>query len=216
MVQDQFENPWIDVSATISEGMVHWPGDPATSIQKIESIGVDGAEANVTSISCSAHVGTHIDAPLHFIAAGQDVAAVDLSALIGLARVFHITNTREIALADIQHLGIAAGDRVLFRTKNSDTDWEEQPFNRGYVYLSLEAAKYLAEKKVRCIGIDYLSIGGDDENVAVHQLLLGLSIIIIEGLKLRDIMPGQYEMVCLPLKIKGSDGGPARVILRKH
>src|SRR5690606_15876633 len=106
-------------------------------------------------------------------------------------------------------------DRILFRTHNSETEWEHQPFKEDYVYLSTAAARFLAEKKIHCVGIDYLSLGGKENGTQVHKLMLGNAIIIIEGLKLKNIAPGPYEMICLPLKIKGSDGAPARVIIRK-
>ena len=210
------EKQWIDVSATISGGMVRWPTDPAVKIYKAETIGVNGAVANVTGIDTTAHVGTHIDAPLHFIAGGADVASVDLNALIGPAKVFHIRNGKEINLAEIERFGIEKGDRVLFRTDNSDTDWEHKPFIEDYVYLATDAAKFLVDRGIQCIGVDYLSLGSKENDPEVHMLMLSVPIIIIEGLKLGSVAAGAYDMICLPLKIQGSDGGPSRVILRKR
>lgn len=207
---------WIDISATISDGMTRWPDDPPVQISKAETIGVNGAEANVTQISTTAHVGTHIDAPLHFFEDGIDVASVPLEKLVGKAKVFQIRNSKEIGLAEIRDFDIEAGDRVLFRTLNSETDWEHLPFIEDYVYLATDAAKYLAEKKINCVGIDYLSLGNKANDSEVHRLILGSGIIIIEGLKLKGIGAGEYEMVCLPLKIKDSDGGPSRVIIKKY
>jgi len=206
---------WIDITATISDGMTRWPDDPPVQVRRVAAIN-DNSEANVTAISTTAHVGTHIDAPLHFIPHGIDVASVPLEQLVGTAKVFHITNSKEISLADIQHFDIANGDRILFRTRNSEVEWEQLPFMKDYVYLSTDAARFLAEKKIKCIGIDYLSLGNKDNDPQVHKLILGTSIIIIEGLKLKDIAPGIYDMVCLPLKIEGSDGAPCRVIIRKQ
>jgi arylformamidase len=207
---------WIDISATISDGMTRWPDDPPVQVSKAETIGVNGAEANVTQISTTAHVGTHIDAPLHFFEGGMDVASVPLEKLVGKTKVFHIQNAKEISLKEIRDFDIAAGDRVLFRTGNSEIEWEHLPFIEDYVYLATDAAKYLAEQKINCVGIDYLSLGNKANDSEVHRLILGSGIIIIEGLKLKDIDPGDYEMVCLPLKIKHSDGGPSRVIIKKH
>ncbi len=207
---------WIDISATISDGMTRWPDDPAVEVVRAEEIGVKGSEANVTKITTTAHVGTHIDAPLHLVANGMDVASVPLEKLIGQAKVVHVRNPREISMDDIRDLDIAAGDRILFRTKNSEAEWEHLPFIEDYVYLSTEAAQYLAEKKVNCVGVDYLSLGNKENDPEVHRLMLCSNIIIIEGLKLKDIEPGGYDMVCLPLKIKNSDGGPSRVIIRKQ
>ena len=135
--------------------------------------------------------------------------------LNGPAKVFHIQNEKHIALNEIKDLPISAGDRVLFRTRNSDKPWAMTPFQQDYVYLATDAALYLKECGVSCIGIDYLSIAGEANGTEVHQLLLGAGICIIEGLDLHKTEPGTYEMVCLPLKIKGADGAPARVIIRK-
>ena len=210
------ESKWIDVSATISDGMVRWPTDPEVRIYKAEKIGEHGAVANVTGIATTAHVGTHIDAPLHFIKGGADVASIDLDILMGHAKVFHIKNEKEIGYAEIKDLGIEKGDRVLFRTRNSDTDWERQPFMEDYVYLATDGAKFLVDRGVRCVGVDYLSLGSKDNDPEVHMLMLSVPVIIIEGLKLGNIPGGDCDMICLPLKIKDSDGGPSRVILRKR
>lgn len=215
MTKDMIHN-WIDISATISDGMTRWPDDPPVSISRIEEIGINGAEANVTKISTTAHVGTHIDAPLHFVPGGMDIASIPLEKLIGPAKVIQVKNSKEISLEDVQGVSIEEGDRVLFRTSNSEMEWEHQPFTDDYVYLSTDVARLLAEKKINCVGIDYLSLGSKENDPEVHRLMLGSNIIIIEGLKLRDIAPGEYEMICLPLKIKDSDGGPSRVIIRKR
>jgi arylformamidase len=207
---------WIDVSATISDGMLHWPSDPPTKIYQDEKIGVNGAVANVTTISASAHLGTHVDAPLHFFANAMDVSAINLEILIGPAKVIQIQDKEKISYDEIKKYAISENDRILFRTHNSDTDWEREPFMKDYVYLATDAARHLSDMGVKCIGVDYLSIGGKENNPEVHRLLLGKPIIIIEGLKLGHVEPGSYDMICLPLKIKGSDGGPARVILKKR
>jgi len=213
--QNNKSEKWIDVSATIFDGMVRWPTDPAVHIYKAEEIGKNGAEANVTGISTTAHVGTHVDAPLHFFKGGTDVASISLDKLIGHARVIEIKNKEKISLEEIKDVPIEKGDRILFRTRNSDTDWTNKPFTEDYVYLSTEAAKYLVDKEVNCIGVDYLSLGSKENDPEVHRAVLGASIVIIEGLMLKNIAAGEYEMICLPLKIKDSDGGPSRVIIRK-
>ena len=135
---------------------------------------------------------------------------------MGHAKVFHIKNEKEIGYAEIKDLGIEKGDRVLFRTRNSDTDWERQPFMEDYVYLATDGAKFLVDRGVRCVGVDYLSLGSKDNDPEVHMLMLSVPVIIIEGLKLGNIPGGDCDMICLPLKIKDSDGGPSRVILRKR
>ena len=104
----------------------------------------------------------------------------------------------------------------MFRTDNSDTDWEHKPFIEDYVYLATDAAKFLVDRGIQCIGVDYLSLGSKENDPEVHMLMLSVPIIIIEGLKLGSVAAGAYDMICLPLKIQGSDGGPSRVILRKR
>lgn len=210
------QSGWIDITATISNDLVVWPGDPAVSITKRSTIGENGAEANVSHLSLSAHTGTHMDAPLHFLANGNDIMRTDIDALIGHAKVFHISNSKEITYNEIKDLPIQQGDRVLFRTRNSDTDWEQLPFIDEYVYLTPEAARFLVEKEIRTLGIDYLSVGGKEGGVEVHKILLGAPVHIIEGLRLNNVEPGDYEMICLPMKVKGSDGAPARVVIKPY
>ena len=209
------ENAWIDVTIAITNDMVTWPGDKKVRISRSSSIGVDGAVANVTSLSLSAHTGTHIDAPLHFVANGTDIAGLQLSNLIGLAKVFHIHDQQKISFNEVKSFDIKPGDRLLFRTRNSEIDWQLKPFMDEYVYLASDAARYLVENGVSCIGVDYLSVAGEENGTEVHQLLLNSGVTIIEGLDLRSTEAGVYEMIALPMKITGSDGAPARVVLRK-
>ncbi len=207
-------NSWIDISVFIQDSMVHWPGDIPVRILQTSLIN-KGDEANVTELSMSAHTGTHLDAPLHFINKGKDVTEIPFENLIGRAKIFEIKDKHAILLNEIERYEISKGDRILFKTKNSDHDWTMMPFDENYIFLETDVAKFLRDKGVACIGIDYLSIGGAKNGEEVHKILLGSEITIIEGLNLRGIEPGLYEMICLPLKIKGADGSPARVIIRK-
>ena len=206
-------NNWIDVTISLKDGMVNWPGDIPVSITKAATIENDNV--NVTSIHLSAHTSTHIDAPLHFLKDGKDVSELSLAALIGLVRVVEINNEKEITLLEIKDISIKKGDRLLFKTRHSSIDWSMSPFQIDYVFLSEEAAHYLAEKEIACVGIDYLSIAEFNNGALVHRILLEKNIIIIEGLKLTNVEAGFYDMICLPLKIKGGDGAPARVVIRK-
>jgi arylformamidase len=208
------KNSWKDITVDIENDMVHWPGDVPVKIQRTKEIVKDG-DANVTAFSMSAHTGTHIDAPLHFIKDGKDVTQIALDKLNGKTKIFQIEDEQQITLEEIKNFEINNGDRILFKTKNSDEDWTMQPFNEKYIYLGTDAANYLKEKGIVCIGIDYLSIAGRANGEEVHKILLGAEISIIEGLNLRNIEPGLYEMVCLPMKLKGADGAPARVAIRK-
>lgn len=175
----------------------------------------NGQDANVTNLSMSAHIGTHVDAPLHFIRNGKDVSSIQMNRMVGPARVIEIRNTELITVEEIIPHNITKGERILFRTVHSNADWSMEPFKRDYIYLSTGAAKYLVEKGVYTIGVDYLSVAGEENGLEVHRLLLSHEILIIEGLNLRNVEPGNYEMICLPMKLEGADGAPARVIVKK-
>jgi arylformamidase len=207
-------NSWIDISGTITNGMVHWPGDVNVSVEREKSID-DGAEANVTTLSMSAHTCTHIDAPLHFIGNGNDVTQIPLEVLIGRVKLIHVKDSQKITVNEIRKFEIGEGDRIIFRTRNSEENWLMKPFREDYVFLSTDAATYLRDKGVIAIGVDYLSVAGMQNGDVVHKILLEKNILIIEGLILGNISQGEYEMICLPLKIKNSDGAPARVVIRE-
>ncbi|GAL86870.1 cyclase [Sporocytophaga myxococcoides] len=208
------QKSWTDLSAPLTNKMVHWPGEPEVSICKLFDMN-KGGPANVTTLSMSAHTGTHIDAPLHYIKNGKDISSFPLDLMTGSARIIEIKHDRFIPIEEVKQHDINPDERVLFKTKNSCSDWAKQEFKRDYIYLSSEAANYLKEKKVSVVGVDYISIGGKDNGKIVHEILLGNEIWVIEGLYLNGIKPGLYEMICMPLKIKDSDGAPARVIVRK-
>lgn len=205
---------WQDVSVTISADIVHWPGDVPVQVHKTSDMN-KGDMANVSAINMSVHTGTHIDAPAHFIANGYDISQVPLEHLTGETLVLDIKNHEAVTAQELMFHHIVSGDRILFKTANSETDWTNQPFNENYVYLDSTAAIYLRNKGVVCVGIDYLSIARYDDGETVHRILLEKGITVIEGLNLSNVEPGRYEMVCLPLKIQGADGAPARVLLRK-
>ena len=206
---------WIDISLAINTGRIVWPGDPEVKIEKLLQI-EKGDICNTRHISTPVHVGTHVDAPLHFIDGGDGIETLPLSSLAGRARVIEIANETEIPIDEIVKRNIEEGDIVLFKTVNSATYLTEEKFNENYVYLSTAAAEYLVARKISTVGIDYYSIAGVNSNlVECHQVLLGAKVTIIEGLDLSAIDEGLYDFVCLPLKIVGSDGSPARAIIRK-
>jgi len=209
------ENEWIDISLTIKTGRIVWPGDPEVVVSKLMQI-KNGDICNTSFLKCPVHVGTHIDAPLHFIDGGDGIETLPLSSLAGKARVIEINNKKEIPFSEIKDSGIKEGDIVLFKTVNSSKYLKETTFNENYVYLSTEAARFLVSKKISTVGIDYYSIAGVNNNLTeCHEVLLGAKVTIIEGLDLSKITAGEYEFICLPLKIEGSDGSPARAIIRK-
>jgi len=204
---------WIDVTRTLTNGMVQWPGDRPFRCHRFEEI--SGPESsNVSEINCCVHVGTHIDAPLHFIKDATDVSEIHISQLCGPATVVEIAESRDITIKDLEKSSIAPGERVLFKTANQSL-WEEAKFEKNYVAIGAEAAMWLIDYDVPVVGIDYLSVDRyENETQPVHRALLGNGVVIIEGLDLSQITPGSYEMIALPLKIAGCEGSPARVIIK--
>lgn len=194
--------------------MVHWPGDPGVKIGRLRDI-EKGDRCNVSLLSLGSHTGTHMDAPLHFIRDGQSLDQMPPEATLGRARVIQITDRESIKPAELARHSPRPGERILFKTRNSTRSWKSDDFDEDFVYISKEAAAILAARKVRTVGVDYLSVGGfKKDGLETHLALLGAGIWIIEGLNLSRIKPGVYELACLPLKIAGSDGAPARAFLR--
>lgn len=198
-----------DISVPIHPDMIIYEGNPGMRLERVDSI-EDGASANVSRLELGVHTGTHVDAPLHFLSDGAGSEAVDLEPLIGPTVVVDATSVErdldEQALAGLQIPD--ATQRVLLKTPNGRL-WDADAFTRNFVRLTGSGARYLIDKGVRVVGIDFLSIG----DAEAHRELLGAGVIPIEGLDLREVEPGEYELACLPLKLEGSDGAPARAVL---
>jgi len=204
----------IDISMTIHEGMVMWPGDFPVSIEKTQEIAA-GGPYNLSRIQMSLHAGTHMDAPVHFIAGGPGITDLPLDATVGPARVIEIHDPESIKRPELEAHAIKRGERILFKTINSERLWPIESFSEDFVHVSADAARYLAELCPRCVGVDYLSVGGFIEDAeATHRALLEAGVWIIEGLDLSRVTPGNYELICLPLKVERGDGAPARAILK--
>jgi arylformamidase len=202
----------IDISLYIYEDMLFWPNDPKFKREWIAKIS-EGNNVNLSKITMGSHTGTHVDAPYHFLDYGKTLDELDLSKFYGYTKVFEVKNEKKIMLEDIKNFHIEAQDIILFKTKNSKL-LLENIFHDDYVSLSLDTAKYLVERKIKTVGIDYLSIGPrGEEGKEVHRALLNNEIGIIEGLNLLDVKDGKYFLVALPLKIKGGEGSPVRAIL---
>lgn len=202
-----------DISLTLSESIPTWSGDLSAKFERILEI-EKGGVANVTAINMSAHAGTHVDAPIHFLKEGYGVEKLSLNVLIGECRVIEVNAETVIRRADLEGVDLGSAERLLIKTKNSK-QWEQgaTEFIEDFVGLDDSAAKYLVETGVKLVGIDYLSIAPLNDIVPTHQTLLKAEVIILEGINLTDIQPGGYTLYCLPLKIAGSDGAPARAIL---
>ncbi len=206
---------WIDISVPLHNAMVHWPGDAPFERDETESI-AKCAEANVSEIRGSVHSGTHMDAPLHYLPGAPSIDRMPVTAGVGRARVVAIHDPDLIRVKELEQYRLAHGERVLFKTRNSERCWKTDQFQTEFTHIPRETASYLAERRIQTVGVDYLSVGGFEKDGAdTHRILLGAGIWIIEGLNLENVEPGEYELVCLPLKIMGSDGAPARAVLRK-
>jgi len=207
--------PWIDISRPVHPGMAVWPGDPATQFTRVSDMG-DGDACTVTRLCMCVHAATHLDAPSHFLPDGKDMTAMPLETGIGRARVIGIEDPVAITAAELAGHDIRRGDRLLFRTANSTRLAGPGPFAEDFTYVAEDAARYLAEKKVRLLGVDYLSVGGfHDDGAATHRILLEAGIWLLEGLDLSGLSPGPVELVCLPLKLIGTEGAPARAVARQ-
>ncbi|MBI2856831.1 MAG: cyclase family protein [Chloroflexi bacterium] len=203
-----------DVTQSIAPGMVVWPGDPAVSAEPVKSLAA-GDSSNVSLYRIGTHTGTHVDAPRHFLAEGDGVDRLDLALLMGRARLFQLPDASHIDRKTLESLDLNGVTRLLLGTRNSAL-LKQGRVERDYAYLTDDAAKYAVDLGIRLVGVDYLSIEQyKAEGHPTHRTLLGAGAAIIEGLDLGDVPPGDYELLCLPLKIKDGDGAPARVVLRE-
>lgn len=203
-----------DVSVPISPDLITWPGDPKIAVERVARM-EEGAEANVTRISLSVHSGTHVDAPCHFIDGGASVDQLPIDVLTGRVYVLDLSNEQAINSEVLENSSMPPRTRrVLFKTRNSDT-WarHEGQFRTDYVALSADGARFLVDRGVRLVGVDYLSVAPFEATVPTHKILLTAGVVIVEGLNLSQVSQGRYMFYCLPLKIEGADGAPARAIL---
>jgi arylformamidase len=201
-----------DISRTIYPGMQCWPTDAGVELTQEQSM-KRGDAYNLSRLVCSSHTGTHIDAPYHFTEGGKGIDEVSLFDLIGKALVVEIAAADLITAAELRDVDMRTYKRILFKTRNSEL-LADGTFHEDYVALDYSAAELLVENGVKVVGIDYLSIEAfADTGHPVHKLLTENGVLILETLDLRAIAPGAYFMVALPLKLKGCDGAPARVVL---
>jgi arylformamidase len=204
----------MDISLPISPRLPVWPGDPPVKIEKLSLIS-EGADANVSHISCGVHMGTHVDAPSHFIDSGKGVETLALEVLIGSAYVVEFLGEEIIDAQALENAAIPEdAQRILFKTRNS-MYWAGgvHTFQEDFVAVDLSGAEWLVENKVQLVGVDYLSVAPFDAGVPTHQKLLQHGVIIVEGLDLSSIKAGWYDFACLPINILASDGAPARAVL---
>ncbi len=207
----------IDITAPVSPKSVMWPGNGVPSQEFVSHID-RGDPSTVSRWDLSAHTGTHADARMHFIPGGWTIESLELSRCVGPCRVVDLTHLEgHASRADLEAAQVAGTARLLFKTRNSNLGlMGRSEFDEGYVAISREAAEYLVEIGVETVGVDYLSVEPfEDKEFNTHHTLLGADVVILEGLLLTDVEPGEYFLVCLPLKLVGSDGSPARAILMR-
>ena len=203
-----------DISLPVSEALIVWPGDPAIHITQPHHLD-KGDKATVSRLDIGAHTGTHVDAPCHFIRGGAGIDSLDLNILVGPALVIEVAASGNISADLLKGLTIPPHtERVLFQTSNSEL-WSrgESVFSKDFVGITADGAEWLVEFGARLVGIDYLSVAPFGQSLPTHRTLLQAGAIIVEGLNLSRIRPGMYTLACLPLRLVGIDGSPARAIL---
>jgi arylformamidase len=206
-----------DVTVSISETLPVWPGDPRVQIEPLSRI-VKGDPANVSHLHMTTHTGTHVDAPYHFVQQGLTVDKLPLDVLIGPAFVAEIDVPQgsKIGVWELARLHFPRDvARLLIKTKNSYL-WEDKviEFERNFCHLAPHTAEWLVKEGIRLVGVDYLSVEGyGPADFRVHHTLLEAGVVIVEGLDLSRVPEGPCQLVCLPLKIRGADGAPARVLV---
>lgn len=200
-----------DITVPLSADIPVYPGDPAVQVEPVSRI-AKGDHANLSRITFGSHSGTHIDPPYHFDDAGARVDELSLDTLIGKALVVEIAGVKDIGREELERFRIEGVDRLLLKTDNSKL-WQQREFSEEFAALTVDGAQYLREMGVKLVGIDYLSIEGFHGSGEVHRTLSKSDILVVEGLDLTGIKPGVYQLVCLPLKIKGGDGAPVRALL---
>jgi arylformamidase len=203
----------IDVTVPLSADVPVYPGDTRFQMEFTHRIG-DGQPYNATRLTLGTHSGTHVDAPYHFLADGRTVDQLPLEILIGKARVAFVAARDKIERDDLEALNLRDDIRVLLKTRMSG-QLRVAEFQEDFVYLTPDAATYLVQAGIKLVGIDYLSVEKfQSRDFAAHHALLGAGVVVVEGLDLSAAEPGEYDMTCLPLRIAGADGSPARVVLR--
>ena len=205
----------IDISVGLKQGLPSWPGSAGFELSRTSRL-VRGVSSNNSRITCDVHTGTHIDAPWHFVEHGRTVDNLDLGTMIGETYVADVRGRQVIDQTVLEQIAFPAGTcRVLFRTDNSALWNTAAGFREDYVALSADAALWLAGREMQLVGIDYLSIQRFNDPPDTHEILLENEIVILEGICLDGVEQGVYELMCLPLKLVGSDGAPARAVLRR-
>jgi arylformamidase len=205
----------IDITIPLSERTPVWEGDKGVSIDRVAKI-EEGRDFNVSRIELGVHAGTHIDSPFHLLDGGNTVDQIPLETLIGTVQVVQVASEYDVINEKcLKKLDLDPTiDRVLFKTSNSNY-WETDPyaFNKEFVALNTGGAQYLADHGIRLVGVDYFSVSAFDDLIPPHVILLERGIVLLENIDLRQVVPDIYTLICLPIKLIGTDGAPVRAIL---
>ncbi len=204
-----------DITLTLSPDMPFWPGDPALKLERVRKI-EEGANSNSSELTMRVHTGTHVDAPVHFTNGEAGVETLPLSVLIGFCCVIEIPEEEKVISKEVlQKVYLPQNcQRILFKTRNSQY-WAQgvKDFQPDFVGISEDAALFLVERGCQLVGLDYLSIAPYKNSRPTHEAFLKHNVIVVEGLDLSKVGEGYYSLFCLPIKLEGSDGAPARVVL---
>ncbi len=205
----------IDISVDISENMVLWEGDAGVKARRVMTL-AKGDAYNLTRLYMSVHQGTHIDAPLHFLENGNSTDHFPLEAMVGPVQVVQVDDSIDLITKTVLERCAIRTDckRILFKTRNSKY-WKngDRTFHKDYCGINSDGARYLAGLGLRLVGMDYLSVSPMSDLEEPHRILMRKGVVILETLNLSEVTPGMYNLYCLPLKLVGTEGSPARVIL---
>jgi arylformamidase len=201
---------WVDISVPLYNEMVVFDGENKLQIERRRSM-ERGDMGNNSTIHMGVHTGTHMDSPRHVMIDGDTIDHMPLEDAIGPARVIEIKDKESVKAAELPQHKIKRGERILFKTLNSERCWKTEDFTPDFTYIAADAARFLVDAGVKLVGIDYLSVGGPPET---HRILLGAGIWLLEGLNLAPVKSGNYDLICLPLKLVKTEGSPVRAVVR--
>ncbi|HLE27762.1 MAG TPA: cyclase family protein [Anaerolineales bacterium] len=206
----------VDLTIGVSPAIPVWPNNPGVELERMNKIEA-GANSNVSRLAMGVHTGTHVDAPVHFIQGAAGVDTLRLETLVGPAYVLHLPKVNRVTAPDLAAAKIPPRTkRLLIKTRNS-AYWArgDAEFHSDFVGVGPDAAEWLVKRKLQLVGVDYLSVAPWKESRPTHEILLKAGVVIVEGLNLSAVRPGTYDFVCLPLKLIGCDGAPARAVVVK-
>lgn len=202
----------IDISVSLHKAMPLWPGSAGIDIKRVNSL-LNGDGTNDSVLNCDVHAGTHVEAPLHYIEGGESIDQLALDVLCGRTVISEVTGTGLISKKILDNLDLPDNlKRLIFKTSNSSL-WNSNEFTADYVAITEDGARWIVDRGIKLVGIDYLSIAPYHNSQPVHLALLEGGVTILEGLNLSQVPPGQYQLICLPLNLTNTEAAPARAIL---